>query len=130
MNPELAALATVALVHFATVFTAQRFLTRDIGKDGNTGTREGMEDKLSTVTLRLRRATANFTENIGPFIIAVLVVVLAGKTSTATAVLAWVFVAVRVIYVPAYAFAWVPWRSLIWVIGAGATLALLILGLI
>ena len=130
MTPELAALSATALIHFATIFTAQRFLTRDVGNAGNWGTREGLEDDLSPITLRLRRATANFTENVGPFIIAVLVVVLAGKTSTATATLAWVFVAARALYVPAYALCWVPWRTVIWAIGALATVALLVLGLI
>lgn len=130
MSPELAALSAVALVHFATIFVAQRFLTRDIGRDGNAGTRENLDDRLSPITLRLRRATANFTENVGPFIIAVLVVVLAGKTSTWTAALAWTYVAARVLYVPAYALAWVPWRSVIWFAGFVATLALLVLGLI
>ncbi|PTX04632.1 MAPEG family protein [Pararhodobacter aggregans] len=130
MSPELAALSALALVHFATIFVAQRFLTRDIGRDGNAGTRENLDDRLSPVSLRLRRATANFTENVGPFIIAVLVVVLAGKTSTLTAVLAWAYVAARVLYVPAYALAWVPWRSVIWFAGFVATLALLVLGLI
>lgn len=129
MTPELAALSATALVHFATVMVSQRFLTRDIGRDGNTGTREGMEDKLSPITLRLRRANANFTENIGPFIIAVLVVVLAQKTSALTAALAWVYVAARILYVPAYALAWVPGRSLIWAAGFLATLSLLLLGL-
>ena len=130
MTPELAALSATALIHFATVVAAQRCLTRDVGTSGNVGTREGVEDQLSTTTLRLRRATANFTENIGPFIIAVLVVVLAGKTSTVTAVLAWLFVLTRALYVPAYGLAWVPWRSVIWSVGALATVALLVLGLI
>ncbi|MCA0202712.1 MAG: MAPEG family protein [Proteobacteria bacterium] len=130
MSAELAALSAVALVHFATIFVAQRFLTRDIGRDGNAGTRENLDDRLSPISLRLRRANANFTENVGPFIIAVLVVVLAGKTSTLTAALAWVYVAVRILYVPAYALAWVPWRSVIWFAGFLATLALLVLGLI
>ena len=130
MSPELAALSAVALVHFATIFVAQRFLTRDIGREGNAGTRENLDDRLSPISLRLRRANANFTENVGPFIIAVLVVVLAGKTSTLTAALAWVYVAVRILYVPAYALAWVPWRSVIWFAGFLATLALLVLGLI
>jgi len=57
-------------------------------------------------------------------------VVLAQKTSTATALLAWAYVAARILYVPAYALGWQPWRSLIWMVGAIATLALLILGLI
>ncbi len=130
MTPELAALSTLALVHFATVFLAQRFLTRDIGTKGNMGTRENLDAQLSETTLRLRRATANFVENVGPFIIAVVVVVLAGKTSTVTAILAWAYVAARVLYVPAYALAWVPGRSLIWIAGTAATLALLIIGLV
>lgn len=130
MTPELAALAAAALVHFATVLVAQHFLTRDVGPEGNMGTREGIEERLSPVTLRLRRATANFTENVGPFIIAILVVTLAQKTSPLTAALAWAFVAARVLYVPAYALAWVPWRSLIFSVGALATLALLLIGLL
>ncbi|MDQ2066155.1 MAPEG family protein [Xinfangfangia sp. CPCC 101601] len=129
MTPELAALAAAAFVHFASIFVSQRFLTRDIGREGNAGTRENLEAQLSPLTLRLRRANANFTENIGPFIIAVLVVVLAQKTSATTAVLAWLYVALRAIYVPAYALGWQPWRSLIWALGAGATMALLIIGL-
>ncbi|WP_245902560.1 MAPEG family protein [Pararhodobacter marinus] len=130
LTPELAALSALAFVHFATIFIAQRFLTRDIGTEGNTGTRENLDERLSPLTKRLRRATDNFTENVGPFIIAVLVVVLAGKSSTATAVLAWIYVGARVLYVPAYALAWVPWRTLIFGVGMLSTLALLVLGLI
>ena len=130
MTPELTALSAAALVHFATVMVAQRFLSRDIGADGNLGSRDDIEDRLSPATRRLRRATANFTENIGPFIIAVLVVVLAGKSSALTATCAWVFVGARILYVPAYALAWVPWRSVIWSVGFVATLILLIVGVV
>lgn len=128
MTPELAALSALGFLHFVTIFVSQRFLTRDIGRDGNMGTRENLEAQLSPLTLRLRRATANFVENIGPFLIAIVVVVLAGKTSTLTAALAWVFVVARVLYVPAYALQWVPWRSLIWLVGALSTLGLLGIG--
>lgn len=128
MTPELAALSAPAFLHFATIFLAQRFLTRDIGRAGNMGTRENLEAELSPLTLRFRRATANFVENIAPFVIAVVVVVLAGKTSTLTAALAWGFVAARALYVPAYALAWVPGRSLIWLAGTLCTLGLLLLG--
>lgn len=130
LTPELAALTAAAVVQFATVIAAQRALERDVGHDANLGTREGVEDRLSPRTQRLRRASANFTENIGPFIIAVLVVVLAGKTSALTATLAWVFVAARALYVPAYALGWVPWRSFIWFAGFLATAALLVIGVV
>lgn len=130
MAPELAALSAVAVVHFATIFVAQRFLTRDVGIDGNLGARDGVEERLSPLTLRLRRASANFTENLGPFIIAVVVVVLAGKTSGLTAVLAWGYVLARLAYVPAYALGLVPWRSLIWMAGLACTVALLVIGVL
>ena len=130
LTPELAALTAAAVVQFATVIAAQRALERDVGHEANLGTREGVEDRLSPRTQRLRRASANFTENIGPFIIAVLVVVLAGKTSALTGTLAWVFVAARALYVPAYALGWVPWRSFIWFAGFLATAALLVIGVL
>lgn len=130
MAPELLALTATAFVHFGTVFVAQRVLTRDAGRRANLGTREGIEDRLSPLAQRLRRASANFTENVGPFIIAVVVLVLAGKTSALTAALAWIYVGARVLYVPAYALGWVPWRSVIWMAGLVATLALLVLGLV
>mgnify|MGYP001617243719 CR=1 FL=1 len=128
MTPELAALSATAILHFVTIFVSQRFLTRDVGRAGNMGTRENLEAQLSPLTLRLRRATANFVENIGPFIIAVVVVVLSDKTSVLTAALAWGFVAARVLYVPAYALEWVPGRSLIWLAGMICTTGLLVLG--
>ncbi len=130
MTPELSALTAAAFVHFATIIVAQRVLTRDVGPEGNMGTREGIEDRLSPEAQRLRRASANFVENIGPFIIAIVVLVLAEKTSTLTAILAWVYVAARALYVPAYAQGWVPWRSAIWGVGAFATVVLLILGVV
>lgn len=130
MTPELAALSALGILHFVTIFVSQRFLTRDIGRDGNMGTRENLEAELSPLTLRLRRATANFVENIGPFTLAILVVILADKTSTLTAALAWGFVAARALYVPAYALQWVPGRSLIWLAGALCTLGLLLVGVI
>lgn len=128
MTPELAALAALVLVHVGTIIAAQRALTRDVGPLGNLGPRDGVDDRLSPVTLRLRRASANFTENLGPFVIAVLVVVLTGHGSVLSAVLAWTYVAARVAYVPAYALGWTPWRSVIWSVGLLATLGLLALG--
>lgn len=130
MTAELYALAALAFVHFATIMVAQRVLTRDVGIEGNMGTREGVEQRLSPLAQRLRRASANFTENLGPFLIAVVIVVLAQKTSTFTALAAWIYVAARILYVPAYALGWQPGRSIIWSIGAAATAALLIAGLI
>ena len=125
MTPELSALAATVLIHLVTVFWSQRALEADIGHDGNVGTRENLDQRLSERCKRLRRALANHTENIGPFIIAVLLVTLTDNASSFTAICAWTYVAARALYVPAYAFAWVPWRSVIYVIGLLATLLMI-----
>ena len=128
MTPELAALSALGFLHFATIFVAQHFLTRDIGRDGNMGTREHLEAQLSPLTLRLRRATANFIENVPAFIIAILVISFAAKDSALTAALAWGWVGLRALYVVAYAREWVPHRTVIWVTSTLCTLALLAIG--
>ncbi|GHC52949.1 MAPEG family protein [Neogemmobacter tilapiae] len=130
MTPELLSLTALAVLHYVTIIVAQQFLNRDAGHEANVGTRENLEEKLSETTLRLRRATANFVENIGPFIIAILVITLAQKTSTFTAILAWTYVALRALYVVAYARAWVPQRSFIWLTSTLCTLALLVIGIL
>ena len=128
MTPELAALAATAFIHRAAVGWSQKCLTDDIGSDGNASPRDG-DLNLSTLTSRLRRALANHTENIGPFIIAVLLVELTDANSWFTALAAWVFVIARAIYLPAYAFGWVPWRSLIYTVGLVATFAMIVASL-
>lgn len=126
MTPELAALAAVAFIHLAAVAWSQKALEQDIGHDGNTGTREGLDEKLSEHTKRLRRALANHTENIGLFIIAVVLVQLTESNSIFTAICAWLYVLARALYLPAYAFGWVPWRSLIFTGGLLVTFAMII----
>lgn len=117
MTPELAALAATAFIHLAAVLWSQRALEADVGRDGNTSPRDGVEARLSGHTLRLRRALANHTENIGLFITAVVLVQFTQSNGWLTAIAAWVFVAARALYLPAYAFGWVPWRSLIFSAG-------------
>lgn len=124
MTPELAALAATAAIQLVMVGVAQRSLTADIGVQGNIGPRDGSL-ALSPKTQRLRRAVDNHVENIGLFIIAVVVVSLAGANSTFTALCAWTYVAARALYLPAYAFGWAPWRSLLWSLGLIATFAML-----
>lgn len=80
---------------------------------------------LSPRTGRLQRATANGFEGLILFAPAVALVTLTGTASPLTAFAAWAYVALRVLYVPAYAFGWVPWRSLIWSLGFLATLTLI-----
>lgn len=126
MTAELAALAATAFIHLAVVVWSQRGLEKDIGHAGNLGTREGLDDKLSETTKRLRRALANHTENIGLFIIAVVLVSFTESNSVFTALCAWLYVIARALYLPAYAFGWVPWRSYIFMAGFVASFAMII----
>jgi uncharacterized MAPEG superfamily protein len=84
---------------------------------------------LTGVAGRLQRALANHFEGLTLFTIAVVAVTLSGSASDFTAGCAWAFLAARVLYVPAYAFGWTPWRSVIWAVGFFATLAMLLAAL-
>jgi uncharacterized MAPEG superfamily protein len=125
MTPELAALAATALLQIILTMIAQTSFTRDVGPEGNMGPRDALPP-MSPQTLRMRRAIDNHVENIGLFIIAVVLVSLTGSNSLFTAICAWVFVGARLVYFPAYAHAWSPLRSYLYMIGLASTLALIV----
>ena len=89
-----------------------------------------IEDQLSDRTARLYRAMNNHFEGLILFTIAVVVVILSDQSSPFTQVCGWVYFGARVLYVPAYAFGFAPWRSLIWFTGFLATIFMLIAALI
>lgn len=128
MTPELTALALAALWQTVTIGIAAAVMNRDVGRDFNTGPRDE-QPRLSVMTARLRRAVDNHFEGLALFTIAVVVVQLSGSASTLTATAAWVYLAARVLYVPAYAFGWSPWRSVIWGFGHLASVLMLLVSL-
>ncbi|MBO9478363.1 MAPEG family protein [Shimia sp. R11_0] len=79
---------------------------------------------------RMHRALSNHTEGLVLFGIAALVVTLSGQSSSVTTGCATAYLAARLLYVPAYALGWQPWRTLIWMVGFFATMAMLIAALI
>ena len=132
MTPELTVLALAALLLVGQIVlmsvpanlelgTARTLSPRDFGK---------LEDQVSANTARLFRAMNNHFEALILFTIAVLVVTLSDQSTSFTAACAWVYLAARVLYIPAYAFGWVPWRSGFWSVGLLATTAMLIAALI
>lgn len=129
MTPELTVLALAALLQAGQIALAGAVMNRDVGVDYNAGPRD-TTPSFSPLTGRLRRAVANHFEALALFTIAVVVVTLGGAAGGFTAACAWVYLAARVLYVPAYAFAWTPWRSVIFGIGACATLAMIIAALV
>ena len=87
--------------------------------------------QLSLRTARLQRALTNHFEGLILFTLAVVVVVTLGNQSTAvTQYAAYIYLAARVLYVPAYAFGLRPWRSAIWAVGFFATLTMIVAALI
>lgn len=75
---------------------------------------------------RLERAYYNHLETLPLFAVAVLVVVLAEKTTATTALAAQAYVVARVLYVPAYASGIPVLRSLIWTVATAAIVVILI----
>lgn len=129
MTPELTVLALAALLQAAQIMLAGWSMNRDVGVAFNAGPRDTQPD-LSALSGRLRRAVANHFEALTLFTVAVVVVTLSGKAGAFTAGCAWVYLGARVLYVPAYAFGWTPWRSVIFGVGATATMAMLLVALL
>jgi uncharacterized MAPEG superfamily protein len=129
MTPELTVLALAALLQFGQIGLAGAVMNRDVGVEWNASPRDDKVE-FSPLTGRLRRAVDNHFEALPLFTIAVVAVTLSGKAGTLTAACAWAYLAARILYVPAYAFGWSPWRSIIFGVGALATIAMLLVALL
>ncbi len=121
MTPELTALALATLLLLAQFLHVATLANLEIGQGYFLGPRDAAPDRpLSTRTARLERAYKNMREWLLPFAIAAGLATATGSTPV-TAACAWIFLAARVLYIPAYTFGWVPWRSVIWLVGFLAT---------
>ena len=89
-----------------------------------------LADQVSPRTGRLVRALNNHFEGLILFTLAVVVVTLSNQSTPFTATCAWTYLAARVLYVPAYAFGWNPWRSVIWFVAFLATVAMIVATLV
>ena len=85
-----------------------------------------IEKQVSVRTARLIRANNNHSEALILFAIAVVALTLTEQSSAFTQICAWAYLLARVLYVPAYAFDWVPWRTCIWAIGFFSTVLILL----
>jgi uncharacterized MAPEG superfamily protein len=119
MTPELTALALAGLLQVAQ-------FNLELGTRYTSSSRDRPPERpLSTLTGRLQRAMNNHFEGLILFTLAVVVVTLSDQSTPVTRTAAWVYLGARVLYIPAYAWGWSPWRSVIWGIGLVATLTLL-----
>ncbi|SFE29814.1 MAPEG family protein [Roseivivax sediminis] len=130
MTPELIALTLAALLQVVQYLIFAIPANLELGPGYTTSARDRPPSRpLSEGTARLQRALGNHFEGLILFSIAVFVVTYADKSNAITMLAAWIYLAARVAYVPAYYFGLRPWRSLIWAIGFFATLILLLAAL-
>jgi len=127
MTPELTVLALAGLlqaVHF--VLYAVR-ANLDVGPGYTMSARDRAPSRdLSELGGRLQRAMNNHSEGLILFSLAVVVVTLSDQSTSFTATCAYIYLAARVVYIPAYVFAWRPGRSIIWSAGFLATILMIV----
>jgi len=128
MTPELIALTLAALLQVG------QMALFSVAGQAQVGTRAALKPRdvplaLTGKTGRIQRAMNNHFEGLILFAIAVLVLAVADKSGPVTILCSWLYLAARVLYIPAYIFGWVPWRSLIWLVGLAATTMLLVTAL-
>jgi uncharacterized MAPEG superfamily protein len=129
MPPELLVLTLAALLQFVQFVAYSVTANRQVGPKYAAGPRDEPRQLTGTAG-RLQRALTNHFEGLILFSIAAVVITLTDQSTALTAACAWVYLAARILYVPAYALGWNPWRSLIWAFGFIATLVMLVAALI
>jgi uncharacterized MAPEG superfamily protein len=116
MPVEVKIAALGALLLFIHIFVAVRYKTAQYGRAWNVSARDEALPEPNPVTGRLIRAQANFEETFPIAIVALLGVVIAGRTSEWTALGGWIWLGARVVYLPLY-WAGIPViRTLVWTI--------------
>ena len=116
MPTELTILAWGAVLLFVHIFAAVQAKTRQYGTKWNMGARDEALPPPAPVVGRLERARDNFLETLPIAIIALLGVVVAGKTSPTTALGGWLWLGARVVYLPLYGFGVPKVRTLVWMV--------------
>ncbi len=129
MLVELFVLGLSALLAVAQLMALAVAANLQIGSDYLAGPRDE-ERPLIGMAGRLKRAFANQMEGLLLYAIAAILVVEGGAFSGFTQICALAYLGARLLYVPAYALGWTPWRSVIWGVGFLATVAMLLAALI
>lgn len=132
MSPELTVLGLAGILQMAQIALVAVPANLELGRKVTMGPRdEGpLVDRVSPRTARLARALQNHFEGLILFTLAVVVVTFGDGGTPFTATCAWLYLAARIAYVPAYWLGLVPWRSLIWAVGFLATAAMILAALI
>ena len=129
MTPELTALTLAALLQVL------QLCLYSLAGQAQLGTKTALKPRDDTPLLtgkpgRIKRAMDNHFEGLLLFAIACTVIAISGQSTPFTTTCAWIYLAARVLYIPAYVFGWVPWRSLIWAVGFLTTALMLLAALL
>jgi uncharacterized MAPEG superfamily protein len=131
MTPELTALTLAALLQMVQYVLYAVPANLELGTRYTGGSRDFAPDKpMSKRTARLGRALQNHFEGLILFGIAVAVTTISDQSTPVTATCAWLYLAARIAYIPAYAYGLNPWRSVIWAVGFLSTGAMLVAALL
>ena len=131
MTPELTTLALAAILLALHFIPFSIRANAELTSGYTTSPRDKPPSRqMSVLTGRLQRALNNHFESLILFTIAVVVVTLGNQSSTVTKYAAYTYLAARILYVPAYALGWKPWRSAIWCVGFFATFTMIIAALV
>ena len=136
MTPELLTLTLAALLQCGQFAMLSLIVNLDVGVAKTASPRDPqrlgkpLHELLNVKSGRTLRAFNNHFEGLILFTIAVLVITLSNQSTPFTAACGWTYLIARVLYVPAYYYGFSPWRSLIWFIGFGATLLMLLAALV
>ncbi len=116
MAVELKILAGSCILLMVHIFAAAHLKTKQYGAKWNVGARDESLPPLNALAGRLVRAQANFLETYPIAIVALLGVVIAGRTSDLTALGGWLWLGARLIYLPLYGFGVPVVRTLVFVL--------------
>lgn len=130
MTPELTTLALAGLLQAVQFLLFAIPANMELGTGYTSSARDKPPSRqLSARTARLQRALNNHFEGLILFTLAVVVVTLGQQSTPVTQTAAWVYLAARILYIPAYVLGLRPWRSAIWGIGFAATITMIVAAL-
>ncbi|ASJ71032.1 MAPEG family protein [Granulosicoccus antarcticus] len=135
MTTELTVLALAGLLQGIQFMLMAVPVNREIGTSKTMSPRDEARlggpigSQVSVPTGRLIRAMNNHFEALILFTIAVVVISQSGQSSGFTGLCAWSYLLARLLYIPAYVFGWVPWRSIIWAVSFLASMAMMLAAL-
>ena len=131
MTPEITALALAGLLQAIQYVLMAVPINIELGSNYTMSARDSDPARpISPKAGRLKRALDNHFEGLILFTAAVVLVTLSGTAGAFTAACAYTYLVARVLYVPAYAFGWSPWRSVFWIVGFAATIAMVLAALL